>query len=153
MLCTINLFWNWLFSWSVNSNTANLKKVVLWKSKIQITKYKEKVCHITHIWSPSQSIFILYFVFWNLDSVFSRDNLFWISCILWICKSLPPIIEFAMPLKFYRNLQQYLEKKQRYVCDPLGEIQLTASPCVQTHIFHPTLFISSKLNRLYSINW
>ena len=30
--------------------TANSKKVVLRKSKIQITKYKiqEKVCHITH---------------------------------------------------------------------------------------------------------
>ena len=31
--------------------TANSKKVVLRKSKIQITKYKiqEKVCHITHM--------------------------------------------------------------------------------------------------------
>ena len=89
------------------------KKVVLRKSKIQITKYKieQKVCHITnmngpltsipwhtlyeevfsvkwsiskrnvYIWSLSQSILILYFVFWNLDFVFSRDNLFWISCM------------------------------------------------------------------------
>ena len=32
-------------------HTANSKKVVLRKSKIQITKYKiqEKVCHITHM--------------------------------------------------------------------------------------------------------
>ena len=28
-----------------------------------------------------QSILILYFVFWNLDFVFSTDNLFWISCM------------------------------------------------------------------------
>ena len=30
---------------------ANSKKVVLWESKIQITKYKiqKKLCHITHL--------------------------------------------------------------------------------------------------------
>ena len=44
-------------------------------------------------------------------------------------------------------------KKQRYVCDPLGEIQLTASPWVQTHIFYHTFFVFSQLKRLYSINW
>ena len=34
-----------------------------------------------YIWSPSQSILILYPVLWNLDFVFSKDNLFWISCL------------------------------------------------------------------------
>ena len=29
-----------------------------------------------YISSPSQSILILYFIFWNLDIAFSRDNLF-----------------------------------------------------------------------------
>ena len=81
------------------------------KFNLQNTKYKKSMSHHTHewtfnfqsviytlyeelfsvklsiskryvyIWSPSQSIMILSFVFWNLDVVFSRDNLFWLSCI------------------------------------------------------------------------
>ena len=44
--------------------TANSKKVVLRKSKIQITKYKiqEKVCHITHM----SGLFNFQFVIYNV---------------------------------------------------------------------------------------
>ena len=39
----------YLYTFGTQQYTANSKKVVLRESKTQITKYKKKVCHITHM--------------------------------------------------------------------------------------------------------
>ena len=72
----------------VTSHTSGLLTSSPWYSSL----YEEVFCvkwniserYVYH-WSSSQSILILYFVFWNLDFVFSRENLFWFSCI-YVCK-------------------------------------------------------------------